>query len=1381
MKFTPEQETVISADPGQILVTAAAGSGKTTVLTERIIRRLGRRELDLRRVLVLTFTDAAAVSMRDKIESALLEARKRAVGEDLGWFNTQLAVLRQTSVSTIHSFCFKLIRRYAHCLTDAEGNPLLPLNPRVIQPLTGELIWTESVNATLKSAYAATEDSREEDCDFYQLLDTYSGSRNDEPLRALMTDLHLRLRSLPDYREHCRRNLSDLEESLENPGSGREYKFFLDIFINILTKAESDLLQVEELLNSGPPCFYPYNIRPATKQDRDNEEKDVLLCEDIKACLHRLRSLSGLCASGSEQKSPIEYFDLWNELYKFGQEFLTFWSDSALASLRRSSGKPEATQRRNELTRLLKESTPADIIYMLTGQCSTRYRDAGRDPRIQPVFLRSAEEVQADIKLMLPALRELFRLTLAADETAIQTRQERGEIDFSDFEHYALQLLRQPEIRAEFVRAYDEIYIDEYQDTSGIQEAILTATGIERIFRVGDIKQSIYRFRQARPSLFLDKLLGWSKGDQKPDGRVYYLNTNFRSRAGILAGINDIFLRLMTEEIAGIDYSDGHALMPFRADNPDNLLNTRLILVTEEGKEDTPRPSGGFNDETEEPDNENDDTEAMATPILSDSKLLNLEKRNKQIYITAREILRLVREENVSFNDCAILVSTNEMLRSVSRFLQELHIPVSGKLEFDFRATWELRLMRSLISLLANQMQDIPLATAMLAPLYEGGFSEGDLLLFRQVYDDERPFYHAITDLAALTPEMIEEKWPNRTAEAENLLSKLQGFMAWLDECRDMCETRRIHEVLSYIFESRGFYRRLELSDGSVTIFKEIAEGLDFLAQIEREGNYGIIAVDEYLSNHENLPGSIRMAIESGSAEEAVKVMTYHGSKGLEFPYVFLLQLDAGFRANQGSGRVIYNQDLQPGFDCRYPNGYTEWPSLHKLMVQAEEAAADLAERLRVLYVAMTRAEERLYLVGQLSRKSKEDSFAEVERLGETQSPRSLQDFILSALFEHRGLNLREWLNEPDVARSNKTSILVPASSLKGDLRNIAELYCPENEVSAVDPDWNSTWVISLYALPESLPYSELLSKESGSTPEEYVAERLSDNASELAANTEDSIGYLRTDPLHMPSPQTYPYLAGTQQALKLSISEIKRNADLSEALSEESPYSIDSLLHLYAPVSLEIEDLFIPEESATGREQALRRGVIIHTLLEHIDIAEARKSGLASVNNLIDTLLRHKLLTPDELILAEGCAESVLNFVNSDLAATIIAADSFWREMPFTLALPNDHLYYLTKNPNAVPVSADGHDKTLVQGIIDLWYIDRGEAVIVDFKSDRLPDDHTAAELKLKERYLIQGQIYAWAVAAATGLPVRKFVIYSLSRNQAFEYPVLPIKDLPD
>ena len=1381
MKFTSEQEAVISADPGQILVTAAAGSGKTTVLTERIIRRLGKRELDLRRVLVLTFTDAAAVSMRDKIEAALLQAREQAVGESRNWFNTQLAVLRQASVSTIHSFCFKLIRRYAHCLTDADGEPLLPLNPRVIQPLTGELIWTESVNAVLKNAYAAAEDCGEEDCDFYQLLDTYSGSRNDEPLRALMTDLHLRLRSLPDYREHCRRNLSDLKESLEHPGSGREYRFFLDVFTGILAKAEADLLQIEGLLNHGPPYFYSYKIRPTTKQDRQYEEKDLLLYRDVNDCLDRLRTLSQLCLSISDRNDdPKESFNLWNELHEFGQEFLAFWADSQPAKLRRSAGNAESTQRRNELTSLLKESAPADIIYMLTGQCSTRYRDAGRDPRIQPVFLRSAEEVQADIKLMLPALRELFRLTLAADETAIQTRQERGEIDFSDFEHYALQLLRQPEIRAEFIREYDEIYIDEYQDTSGIQEAILTATGIERIFRVGDIKQSIYRFRQARPSLFLDKLLEWSKTDRKSDGRVYHLNTNFRSRAGILAAINDIFLRLMTEEISGIDYSDGHALMPFRADDPNSLPNTRLILVTDESKMDGSGSSEGFDYEAEDPDNENYEIEAMDAPILSDSKLLNLEKRNKQIYITALEILRLIREENISFNDCAILVSTNEMLRSVSRFLQELHIPVSGKLEFDFRATWELRLMRSLISLLANQMQDIPLATAMLAPLYEGGFSEADLLLFRQAYDDVRPFHHAVTDLATLNPKMIKEKWPNNP-EAENLLAKLQGFMTWLSECRDMCETRRIHEVLSYIFESRGFYRRLELSDGSITIFKEIAEGLDFLAQIEREGNYGIIAVDEYLSNHENLPGSIRMAIESGSAEEAVRVMTYHGSKGLEFPYVFLLQLDADFRGNQGSGHVIYNQDLRPGFDCRYPNGYTEWPSLHKFMVQAEEAAADLAERLRVLYVAMTRAEERLYLIGQLSRKSKGEGFAEVERLDETRSPRSLQDFILSALFEHRGLNLREWLNEPNVANSNKSEILVPAAFLKGNVQQIAESCCPGAEVGASDPDWNSTWMISLYALPESLPSSELIREEDVATPEEYVAERLSDSASGLVAKAEDAVGILRTTPLEMPPPKTYPYLPETQQALKLSISEIKRNADFSEMLSEADPYSSGSLLHLYAPVSLEIEDLFVPEEITTGRGRALRRGVVLHSLLEHIDIAEARKSGLASVNALIDAFVHQELLAPDELTLAGECAVPILNFVNSDLAATIIAADSFWREMPFTLALPNDHLYYLTKNPIAMSVTADEHDKTLVQGIIDLWYIEHGEAVIVDFKSDRLPDDPAIAELKLKERYLIQGQIYAWAVAAATGLPVRKFVIYSLPQNRAFEYPVLPIRELPD
>ena len=475
MKFTDEQMRIITAPKGNILVSAAAGSGKTAVLTERIVSRIENGDLDPDRVLVLTFTENAATNMRQKIEARLLEAVQSAPSaSERVRLSEQLARLPLAAISTIHAFCLKTLRDFAHLLVDPQtGDLLIRTDIRVMSAEDADVLLSESVDAVLHNHYIEASEAEEKMSDFLKTVDCYGGGRDDTRLRQLLIASYKKLRSMADYRsliedlsERFRRDYEDFS------GSGTAAFFFEQLRI-LIARYRAIAPELKSLLRDPGMML----IKDAKK---DAERK-----AELAECLERLDTLSAYVTN-------TELPD-WDRVSRMGS-LIGFHFP-----LRASEEKD--TEKKLRTVKLLR-SEVGELIHFLNGSCASGSFKENFALIETGVFHYSTAAIREDMAAMAPVIKCFAKLLSETDEVFARAKQQRGFVDFADFEHYALFLLRCPEVREYYRNVFTEIYVDEFQDTSSIQNAILTELSTDNLFVVGDLKQSIYRFRHARPNSF---------------------------------------------------------------------------------------------------------------------------------------------------------------------------------------------------------------------------------------------------------------------------------------------------------------------------------------------------------------------------------------------------------------------------------------------------------------------------------------------------------------------------------------------------------------------------------------------------------------------------------------------------------------------------------------------------------------------------------------------------------------------------------------------------------------------------------------------------------------------------------------------------------------
>lgn len=1379
MALTPEQQAIVLAPVGNLLVSAAAGSGKTAVMTDRIVARIAARSLDINEVLVMTFTEAAAGQMREKIRAKLQAALAEASGaEQRRYLSRQLTLLPGAAISTIHAFCLTVIRNFCHLAVDDTGRPLIEPGFSVDDGIHADLLCRQALDDVLSSRYEQIDRAPSDDppawtADFYRLVDSFGSGRSDEALRELMLGFYRFLRSMPDYRQH----IDQYRQVLTAAGAdfaGSEHAAVLLAQVRLLTdRACAAVPQLLTWLDDGVVLI---------KQADRNRDYHIRFRQTLQA----LPAIQAALAAGTAD---------WDTVRSLARP---------LADLEIPRAHAKDTPEKKEFIDQFSREV-AEAVYCLSGLCGASKFRAEFQFDTRYLLARPAAEIAADIESMLPAINQLFDLVLELDLRYQAVKRDQSLVDFSDFEHLALLILRQEEARTYYRQRCREIYIDEYQDTSSIQEELLQAISQANVFMVGDVKQSIYRFRHARPQIFIAKSRSFLDPDQ---GRLFVLNRNFRSVAGILTAVNQVFSQLMSRQAGEIDYDETQALVNFRADAAANppvelLLVDAASFPTEMAHHaapvsdldsamadpvvadtalDGPDPNGSDSDTAAElADPElavglNPDSAAAAENwLLSMTEKSQYQKEAMAVLVRIQELLA----DGTALADVVVLSRSRAVGRVFSDTLASAGIATAEDTRDGFLDSPELKLMEALLQVLDNPRQDIPLAAVMASVLFSGGFTIAELYQIRladRQYVRERALLEAVAAADRLTSasaarQFHEAVWQYaQTGPDCRLQQKVQAFLDWIEQWRNREQTLRISEWLAQLLEETGYLAQVAASPNGSAKIRELQLFQDWAGQFERQRQMGLFSFIRYIERLREQGVQESPFGLANDGARAVKVMTIHRSKGLEFPVVFLVGIQASIQPRSSRDRFLVGETLGVGFDWVDPDRMIQYPTHLKLAMLEENKAASLAEEMRLLYVAMTRARDRLFL----SAAVKIIPGSGAKRLAQAIAWARTQTTVV--LPAHRVLSCRSYL---------EWIVLTLARHPALDWSQLAPAAETGYHLPALAEEASQTWQIRWYGLADlvQLPDRDQLDRRDelarlvqpvkvaatpGWTPLPAV------NPAEVLDQWLD-LGQM-ADPALLSAMRSgifgaYRYGQAARTPVKLAVSELKRREQ------DEMVYGNDQTLGLAAapsaasPGPLGINRTLRSLRPDAGQLAAgaggAAQGALLHRFLRIFDLPSAvSQPDAAEIQRQITALASRSVFLPDEAATLAMFAADLAAFARSDLAITLAAVlasgQALYREMPFTLALPACEVYPDNSG------FADS-DQVLVQGIIDCWFFGPDGPVLVDYKSDWIEGDDLICQQVLTDRYRRQLSYYARAIEAATARPVRQQLIWHIRRRRVF------------
>ena len=883
-QFTQDQQAVIHHRNGNLLVSAAAGSGKTAVLVERIVQMVtdAQNPVPVERILVLTFTNAAARQMKEKIESRICQALEEHP-ENL-FLEEQYQALSMASIMTNHAFCLQILQDY---ITRIPG-----LDPgfRVADETEIELLKVDVLAQVLELFYtkALAQEDTPENLEFLAFMDAYGGSRQDSQVEDLLLQVYRFMASDPNpigWLHHAVQQMNPNNWQKENPWhqmGAQQVKREIDSGLELL----QELVQLLQNTAVG-----------ADSKTADKVEK---LVKSL------WQTVSDLCGNHLANQTADEMAKICQKL-SWPKMSYTIWKDDPVVQLH---AKELVTQMKKAFER-------AGDLY------DAFWSDAALERHSQLVF---------------PAMRGMERLLTAFDEAYSKAKREKNLVEFSDFEHGALQILQDPAVAADLRERYLYIYIDEYQDSNPLQEAIIEriarideAGQAYNVFMVGDVKQSIYRFRQADPSLFLDKLESYG---QHPHTQKLLLKQNFRSEPSVLNAVNFVFEALMHKESGELEYDQDQKLYP-----------------------------GREQERTDQPE-----MYILTAPAGMDSE----QQSEKEAEEAAQRILQL-KEDGWQYRDMVILMRSVSSLGDIYRkTLEKKGIPVYAESSESFYDTQEIQTIMNLLHILDNPRQDIPLMGVLYSPIV--GFSEADLGRIR-LAGFELDFYEALIAFAKQDCE-------------DEVHQKAATFLDNLQKWRKLAEVCTVHDLLWRLYEETGYYLYASAMPGG----RLRRANLDLLLEKSIVFEKGIYSgLYQFLRYVEKLDKNRKTQEEAkilGEDENLVRIMTIHKSKGLEFPVVILAGLGRKWNTKDLDRRILLHRKLGIGADAIDSQHYLKYPSMTKSVLRHQLLREMAAEEMRLLYVAMTRAKSQLILYGtRKDEESAEQAYAEEAKIEEWRMP----------------------------------------------------------------------------------------------------------------------------------------------------------------------------------------------------------------------------------------------------------------------------------------------------------------------------------------------------------------------------------------------------------
>ncbi|GFN30328.1 helicase-exonuclease AddAB subunit AddA [Paenibacillus xylaniclasticus] len=1288
--WTDDQWRAVSAEGSNILVAAAAGSGKTAVLVERIIRKIST-DVDVDRLLVATFTKAAASEMKERVRIALEGALER--NPDSEHLRRQLVLINRSSITTLHSFCLDVIRSYY---------PLIGLDPgfRMAGETESELLRIDALDELFERKYAGED---EDSGSFLMLADRYGGERGDEPLYQLVQKLYDFSRSHPWPDHWLRQMAAAFRLPSEATLSGTEWVAAAKADVRLSLLGAAGLLEQALDLTRRPAGPAPY--------------ADTFV-DDLSV----VTSLLGFTAS--------EPWEAWSDKFaavSFGR----------LKAMKGDEYDPQLKDRAKALRDKAKG--------IVTGLADKWFR-------------RTPEQYRAELEELAPLMESLSELVISFGARYEQLKRGKGLLDFSDLEHGCLRILRdaastpEQEIPSpaalEYRERFVEILLDEYQDTNTVQEAIVTLIArSNNRFMVGDVKQSIYRFRLAEPNLFLHKYKTYvpaysaaspaqsaqasqaelaAEPHNGETGVRIDLARNFRSRSEVVDGVNGIFRAVMRESVGELEY-DERAELVCGADYPEPDVLGRcaaeLILIDKKG---IPSPA----DEVPLEDESDSDSEEGARPLdASDLQTAQLEARS-----IARRILEL-REAGhpvwdgrrktyrpLQMRDIVILLrATQQWAPIMIEELQSSGIPAYAELGTGYFDATEVEVMMSLLRVIDNPYQDIPLAGALRSPIF--GLSAQELAHIR-IAAGKGSFYDAVRKAADL----------EQTVGTIRL--KLERFLTQLESWRQAARQGSLTELLTSLYRETGYYDFVGGLPGGAQRQANLRALLDRARQYEATTFRGLFRFLRFIERMRETGGDLGTARALGEQEDVVRIMSIHKSKGLEFPVVFIA----------GLGKMFNMQDLNAPFLLHKELGYgpkfvdaelrLSYPTLPYLAISNRLRMEMLAEEMRILYVAVTRPKEKMILVGTVA-----DAVSKLEEWsGAVDEEGRLPDDRLASARAYL-----DWIGPLAAGSGMLTTITQPLASEQNDVLSEHE----RSSFPTVVPldGWRFGVMPAVIFAEEAAPAVEV--------DEEKDQELLHKLAAvqELAVmeptEASEEVDRLLSWDYSYPSASLIPAKTSVTEMKRLhaEAAEVEESVQLSE-LAALSPGQGQGEEKQRSSFTFRLRrPRFMEENKLTPAE----RGTVSHLLMQHIPLD--RPVTLAVVQETIDALIERRIMTPKQ---AEAIsATTVHQFFDSPIGRRLLAADWVRRELPFSCAFPASRIY------GAQVAEAIVDEPILIQGVVDCLFRDEAGIVLLDYKTDQV---YSGQYEQAAERHRFQLDVYAEALELSLGEPVRECFVHFLN-----------------
>ena len=1257
VSWTTEQQQVIDLRNRNILVSAAAGSGKTAVLVERIVKIITDKNhpVDIDHLLIVTFTNAAAAEMRERIGNAIEKALDEQPGDE--HLLRQLTLIHNAQITTIDSFCLYVVRNHFHEI-DLEPNF------RIGDEGELKLLREDVLGRVLEQNYEEPSEA------FSDFVEGYASGRTDAALNEMILQLYEFSRSYPWPEK------------------------WLDSFVGayrIETREELDRAEWLAPLTENI-CFVLKDCEQLLKQALAITQQDDgpdMYEKAVQSDLEKYEGLSRLTSfcELSGALSDIKY--------------------DRLASSRGFEGNPDKL----ELVKSLREQAK-DVVKKLCKQ----------------YFFCSPEMMIEQLERTEPMLEEVVRLTKQfADEFAAAKRR-KNLVDFHDVEHFALQILVDEETEKakktaeEFRDTFEEIMIDEYQDSNEVQETLLRSIsreerGENNIFMVGDVKQSIYRFRLARPELFMKKYDSYSL-EESTTQRID-LHKNFRSREEVLTCTNDIFYKIMARSLGNVEYDAEAALYP-GASYPVSADFIPEILLADS------------NDE-----------------LLEDTELTD--KKTLEAKIVAEEIKHLMKTQPVTdkaagtlraarYSDIVILLrSLSGWADSLVEVLNENGIPAHTVSSTGYFSTVEVQTVLSMLRLLDNPRQDIPMAAVLRSPM--AGLTDEELAVLR-LEDGSVPFHEAVLELAEglyeedgqkeisdseADSEADQKQGRNADGKKEDDIEttahrKLLKFYKKYRQLRQLVPDTPIHELIEIILRETGYGHYVAAMPAGNRRTANLNMLLEKAAAYEKTSYKGLFHFVRYIDELQKYDVDFGEADMVGENEDVVRIMSIHKSKGLEFPIVIVSGMGKNFNKQDTRSKMVLHPELGIGLDYMDGKKRIKSPTIAKKAIAKQIDLENLGEELRVLYVALTRAKEKLILTGTLK-----DAPEKLEFFRQQANLSKAADRPLSYLTREGASGYLDWI--------------LPAVLSYGDKYPVRIVEAAELVLDEVENQLEQN-------------------------------EDLTERIEEIEAADTQLVGQLKQR-----FSQRYPYQTDILRKNKYSVSELKHRA-MREKFEAEQEETIPAFLE--EPVTPTIP-LFIQREESVEQETANRgalRGTAVHRVMECYDFASEK-----SVHEQMEAMEKEEKITADMRALVKE--QIVADFVSSETGKRMALAQrmgALYREKPFVMGFTEEELENYgfgagaqmieneVQTENAQQeivlenVSRENHmheeDLTLIQGIIDVFWIEDDGITVLDYKTDRVD---TAQELI--DRYATQLKLYADAlerVFATRKLKVKEILIYS-------------------